>query len=112
MSKKTYKIGDIFTDDSEYSDRAQFCNENGLMIKEITAEGDSTRWFQIQECPPPSKEELIWNEIYDLKEKLTKYKEDVEQVELFGMERADYSKKKEECAKIIKRLRELEAEVK
>ena len=46
-----------------------------------------------------------------LKQELNKYKEDVEQVELFGMERADYQEKKTRCAEIIIELRQLESEV-
>ena len=47
-------------------------------------------------------------QIADIKVMLEKYKEDVEQVELFGMERADYADKKEQCRTMILRLRELE----
>ena len=47
-----------------------------------------------------------------LKSELAKYKEDVEQVELFGMERYDYEEKKKRCADIILELRILEKEVK
>ena len=57
----------------------------------------------------------IWeiiNEIYALKRELEKCKEDVEQVELFGMERTDYATKKARCIEIILRLRELEKELK
>ena len=43
-----------------------------------------------------------------LKSKLERYKEDVEQVELFGMERADYEQKKQMCRDLIAELRELE----
>ena len=43
-----------------------------------------------------------------LKRQLEKYKEDVEQVELFGMERADYEQKKQMCRDLIAQLRELE----
>lgn len=43
-----------------------------------------------------------------LKEQLQKYKEDVEQVELFGMQRDDYEEKKSACATIILELRVLE----
>lgn len=43
-----------------------------------------------------------------LKEKLQKYKEDVEQVELFGMERSDYQEKKQLCKDIVLELRQLE----
>lgn len=48
-------------------------------------------------------------EIYQLKDEIAKIKEDVEQVELFGMERSDYTQKKARCVEIIQRLRVLEA---
>lgn len=48
-------------------------------------------------------------EITTLKEEIIKCKEDVEQVELFGMERSDYEQKKARCVEIVLRLRELEA---
>lgn len=40
---------------------------------------------------------------------LNKYREDVEQVDLFGMERADYEEKKELCKQLVYELREMEA---
>lgn len=46
--------------------------------------------------------------IQELKTLLNKYKEDVEQVELFGMERTDYEEKKKACADMIIELRQLE----
>lgn len=46
--------------------------------------------------------------IYLLKEQIKKFKEDVEQVELFGMERDDYAEKKQLCKDIILELRQLE----
>ena len=46
------------------------------------------------------------------KYKLNKYKEDVEQVELFGMQRADYEEKKALCVQIIQELRTLENQLK
>ena len=49
--------------------------------------------------------------IQDLKLQIAKYKEDVEQVELFGMQRDDYEEKKEMCKNIILQLRELEAQL-
>ena len=39
---------------------------------------------------------------------LNKYREDVEQVDLFGMERKDYAEKKELCKQLVYELRELE----
>ena len=50
--------------------------------------------------------------IQDLKLQIAKYKEDVEQVELFGMHRDDYEQKKELCKSIILELRKLEAQLK
>lgn len=50
--------------------------------------------------------------ITELKEQMKRYKEDVEQVELFGMKRDDYEEKKELCKSIILQLRELEAQLK
>lgn len=51
----------------------------------------------------------IEQEIATLKNEIAKIKEDVEQVELFGMERSDYTQKKARCVEIIQRLRVLEA---
>lgn len=106
-----YNIGEIFRLDEDYKNKAQFCNANNLIIVELEPD-EQGRLFQIQEPPQPTKIELIENEIYDLKCQLKKWKEDVEQVELFGMERADYEDKKTKCAEIIVKLRELEKELK
>ena len=46
-------------------------------------------------------------QIAEIKKTLEKYKEDVEQVELFGMERTDYAEKKEQCRYMILQLRKL-----
>lgn len=43
-----------------------------------------------------------------LKQTLNKYKEDVEQVEMFDMQRDDYEQKKKACRDIILELRDLE----
>lgn len=50
--------------------------------------------------------------IMELKQLLQKYKEDVEQVELFDMERSDYETKKQYCKNIILELRSLESQLK
>ena len=52
------KIGDIFQDDEHYSERAQWCNENGCYIEEIEPREDGTRQFQIKEIPAPTDEGL------------------------------------------------------
>ena len=46
--------------------------------------------------------------IREKKALLNKYREDVEQVDLFGMERADYEEKKILCKQLVYELRELE----
>ena len=43
------KIGDIFQDDEHYSERAQWCNENGCYIEEIEPTKNGTRQFTIKE---------------------------------------------------------------
>lgn len=46
--------------------------------------------------------------IVEKKALLNKYREDVEQVDLFGMERADYEEKKLACKTLVEELRVLE----
>ena len=47
--------------------------------------------------------------IREKKALLNKYREDVEQVDLFGMVRDDYAEKKELCKQLVYELRELES---
>lgn len=54
----SYNIGDIFTLDEEYTERANFCNENGYYIEEIEPLEDGTRQFTIKEPYMPSLEEI------------------------------------------------------
>ena len=57
------------------------------------------------------KEEIVLtveDKIIQKKQLLNKYKEDVEQVELFGMERNDYYEKKDKCRQLVLELRQLE----
>lgn len=54
---------------------------------------------------------VVLSTILDLKQEIAKIKEDVEQVELFGMERSDYQEKKARCVEIIQRLRTLEKQI-
>lgn len=50
----------------------------------------------------------IQAQIAEKKALLLKYREDVEQVDLFGMEREDYEEKKAACRKLVEELRVLE----
>lgn len=59
-----------------------------------------------------TQKETVSMQIAQLKQQIAKYKEDVEQVELFGMQRDDYEQKKELCKNIILQLRELEKQLK
>ena len=49
--------------------------------------------------------------IAEKKALLNKYREDVEQVDLFGMERADYEEKKIACRTLVEELRVLERQL-
>lgn len=62
-----YKLGDIFTNDKEYSARAIFCNENGYYIEEIEPLENGTRQFKI--CAPKEKtlDELQAEKLSELK---------------------------------------------
>ena len=53
-----------------------------------------------------NKEKLI----SEKKKLLNKYREDVEQVDLFGLERVDYEEKKSLCRQLVLELRTLEKE--
>lgn len=92
----------------QYSEAFKYISQNGYTIKEIEKDIDGNRQFQIVEIPKPSAKENTEIEIKQIKETLEKYKEDVEQVELFGMERTDYEEKKKLCSNMILQLRELE----
>lgn len=60
-----YKVGYIFYDDEDYSNKAQFCNENNLMIVEIKPDNIGRR-FKIV------KNELSQNEINEIEIKKLK----------------------------------------
>lgn len=55
--------------------------------------------------------QALLSQIATKKALLVKYREDVEQVDLFGMERADYAQKKAACKTLVEELRELEKEL-
>lgn len=61
-----YKINDIFTLDEEYTERANFCNENGYYIEEIEPLEDGTRQFTIKEPHIPSLEEIKAQKLAEL----------------------------------------------
>ena len=75
----------------------------GKQLKSFTQTPEFAKMLQKQE---------IENQILTLKAQINKYKEDVEQVELFRMERSDYETKVEYCKNIIMELRSLENQLK
>ena len=72
------------------------------------AKPETYEYEDIEVYVPYSDKELAQIEIGKLKQELAKWKEDVEQVELFGMVRTDYEQKKNRCTEIIVQLRKLE----
>ena len=46
-----YSINQIFTYDDDYTNKAEWCNENGCYIEEIEPLEDGTRQFQIRTPP-------------------------------------------------------------
>jgi len=53
-----YKIGLIFVDDKDYTNKAKWCNENGCYIEEIEPLENGTRQFQIKAPQVKTFEEL------------------------------------------------------
>lgn len=101
------ELGTIFRE-NEYNNAINYISQfDNLTIQEIEQDTFGRR-FQIVEIPAPTAVEIALIQIGEKKAFLEKYKEDVEQVELFGMERADYEEKKKICAELILELRELE----
>lgn len=61
-----YKIGQIFTDDEEYTERANFCNENGYYIEEIESLEDGTRQFTIKEPAKLTLDECLKEKLHEV----------------------------------------------
>lgn len=53
-----YEIGLIFVDDKDYTNKANWCNENNCYIEEIEPKKDGTRQFQIKAPQVKTFEEL------------------------------------------------------
>ena len=77
---KEYEIGLIFVDDEDYTNKANWCNENGCYIEGIEPLEDGTRQFQIKQIPQKTEDEKLieqyQSEIVELKKYLfdTDYK--------------------------------------
>lgn len=57
-----YEIGLIFVDDTDYTNKANWCNENGFYIEEIEPNEQGQRQFQIKALTPKTEEELLIEE--------------------------------------------------
>jgi len=70
-----YKIGLIFVDDKDYTNKAKWCNEHNCYIEEIEAKEDGTRQFQIKQIPQKTEDEKLieqyQSEIVELKKYLS-----------------------------------------
>ena len=70
-----YEIGLIFVDDEDYTNKANWCNENGYYIEEIKPLEDGTRQFQIKQMPQKTEDEKLieqyQSEIVELKKYLS-----------------------------------------
>ena len=70
-----YEIGLIFVDDEDYTNKANWCNENNCYIEEIEPKEDGTRQFQIKQIPQKSEDEKVIEqyqaEIIELKKYLS-----------------------------------------
>lgn len=73
-------------------------------MKKLVISGNECTYIETNETITISREALI----AEKKALLRKYKYDVEQVDLFGMARTDYTEKKALCAQLVAELKELE----
>ena len=89
-----------------------------IIVDEVPALGGENHTLYIENGKIVSKldeskvaraaRQALLSQIATKKAMLVKYREDVEQVDLFGMERADYAEKKKLCKQLVEELRELE----
>ena len=63
-----YEINQIFTNDDDYTNKANWCNENGYYIEEIEPLEDGTRQFQIKAPKEKTLEELKEEKHAELKQ--------------------------------------------
>ena len=72
---ENYEIGLIFVDDEDYTNKANWCNENNCYIEEIEPKEDGTRQFQIKQIPQKTEDEKAieqyQSEIVELKKYLS-----------------------------------------
>ena len=71
-----YNVGDVFTNDDEYSARAEFCNENGFYISEMESLNGERR-FQICAIEHDEEVERAEQELTTTENRINEIKEEL-----------------------------------
>lgn len=94
-------------------DNTGFLNLKSPIVDENYIQITEEEFNELRKPPEPTEEQKAKIEkiklIREKKALLNKYREDVDQVDLFGMVRDDYAEKKELCKQLVYELRELES---
>lgn len=99
-NKEKYDLAEVETVPSvNAATETLYCIDGQLVIRTDEAKISAIAKYEKQQLIAKKKALLV------------KYREDVEQVDLFGMERADYAEKKAACKTLVEELRELEKEL-
>lgn len=72
---ENYEIGLIFTDDDDYTNKVNWCNENGYYIDEIEPLEDGTRQFQIKKPKESTLEELREHKLNELSSEASRFEQ-------------------------------------
>lgn len=72
---KEFEIGLIFKDNEDYSNKAQWCNENGYYIEEIEKDEEGNRQFQIKKPKEPTLEELREKKLNELSSQASQFEQ-------------------------------------
>lgn len=115
VTRTRYESKDILTEPMIGYDKTVMSE---VIVDEVPAIGGENHTLYVENGKVVSKldeskvaqaaRQVLLSQISAKKALLVKYREDVEQVDLFGMERADYAEKKKLCKQLVEELRELE----
>lgn len=118
VTRTRYESKDILTEPMIGYDKTVM---GEVIVDEVPAIGGENHTLYVENGKVVSKldeskvaqaaRQALLSQISAKKALLVKYREDVEQVDLFGMERADYAEKKKLCKQLVEELRELEKKV-
>ena len=115
ITRTRYESKEVLTEPTSGYDRTIM---DEIIVDEVPALGGENHTLYIENGKVVSKldeskvarlaRQALLSQIATKKALLNKYREDVEQVDLFGIERADYAEKKKLCKQLVEELRELE----